>query len=237
VPSNRCKLRELSQPLNARSYGTYRLEAMEKPLATTMKIEPGVEIATGQCENCKVTYKRRRTMLAGVRAYVRGEFHLETASRERAAEWKGMNGLRQQLFHGLIAPKELEHRTQAILPAVMHNLHNAICCQSHSHELESPEFTLVRTGPRFVVMGAFSGGLEPLESWTPLLGTLEPQWVEDDRYNFLIPEFRFNNLGIPDLRIGLYLLQEPLSSASETHLSSIIYETGPRQSPSSTSTS
>ena len=220
--------------LLAFQYAYVGLEAMEKPLATTTKLEPGVEIVTGQCEHCKVTYKRRKTMLSGVRAYVRGDFHPDTASSERAAEWKEMNDLRQQLFHGLIDRKELEDRTQAILPAVMHNLHDAIYCQSHSHGLESSKFALVRRAHRFVLMGTFSAGLESLERWTPLLGMIEPRWVKDDRFEFLIPEFPLNNPGIPDLQVGFFLLQEPLSSASEAHLRSMNYETGPSQSPGST---
>jgi hypothetical protein len=81
-----------------------------------------------------------------------------------------------------------------------------------------------------MLMGSFSAGLESLESCTPLLGTTEPRWVEDDRYVFLTPEFRFNNPGIPDLQVRLFLLQEPLSSASEADLRSMNFETGPRQS-------
>jgi hypothetical protein len=209
--------------LVAFQYAFIGLEAMEKPLATTMEIEPGGEIVTAQCDHCKATYTYKRTMLNGVRAYVRGDFHPDTASGQRTAEWKEINDLRNQLFHGLEDAKELEHRVQAILPAVMHNLHDAICCLSHTHELESRKFMLVRTARRPVLMGTFSAGLGPLESWMPLLGTKEPRWVEHEHFGF-VPEVSFNNPGIPDLQVAPFLLEGPLSSSSEANLIPLNFE-------------
>lgn len=165
----------MSDNLTAFQYAYMGLEAMEKPLAQALGIPAGVEDVSGKCAACGETYTRRRTVLAGVRAYIRGDAHPETASEERRAEWKELSGLRQDLFHGLKDAAALEDRTPQALAATMHYLHDAISCYSHAHDLESGEFGLARKGARPVIMGQFTAnGLGPIEEWRPLLGIEEP---------------------------------------------------------------
>lgn len=176
--------------LTAFQYAYMGLEALEKPLAQTMNVPPGVEESQGACVNCGATYTRRRTALAGVRAYVHGDVHPATVSAQRKKEWKELSSLRQDLFHGLDDAPALEHRAQDILPAAMHYLHDAICCQSHVHDLESPGFRLVRRTRQVIMIGDFTtDDLGPLEKWAPVLATQEMQWVRHDRHRF-VPQFR-----------------------------------------------
>ena len=118
------------------------LEALEKPLANALNIPVGVEEIKGKCDNCGVDYTRKKTVLAGVRAYICGDFHPETSLPERRKEWRKINTLRQNLFHSLRDIDRLEDNAQAVLPAAMHYLHDAICCMSHSHHLESLKFEM-----------------------------------------------------------------------------------------------
>jgi hypothetical protein len=210
--------------LTAFQYAYMGLEAMEKPLAQSMNIPPGVEESQGACANCGETYTWRRTVLAGVRAYVHGDVHPATASVQRKKEWKELSGLRQDLFHGLVDASVLESRAQAMLPAGMHYLHDAICCESHAHDLESPGFRLARRAHQLIMIGHFAADdLGPLESWAPLLGTQEMKWVPHDRYRF-VPEFCVDNPGIRDLRARFFWLKEPLSRASEADLEAAEWE-------------
>jgi hypothetical protein len=212
--------------LTAFQYAYMGLEAMEKPLAQTMNIPPGVEESQGTCANCGATYTRRRTVLSGVRAYVHGDVHPATASAQRKKEWRKLSELRQDLFHGLADASALEHRGQVVLPAAMHYLHDAICCMSHAHDLESPGFRLTRRTRQVIMIGDFTAEhLGPLENWAPLLGTQEMQWVRHDRYGF-VPEFRLDNPGIRDLRGRFFWLKGPLGLASEAHLELAEWESG-----------
>ncbi len=78
------------------------LEALESPLATRLGVTVGAEETTGKCSECGFVYTVRKTVLNGVRAYIRGEKHPEVASSpEREAEWKQINKLRHALFHSL----------------------------------------------------------------------------------------------------------------------------------------
>ena len=106
--------------LTAFQHAYIGLEAMEKPLAQAAGIPPGVEEAQGACTNCGEPYTRRRTVLAGVRAYVHGAVHPATVSSQRKREWRQLSRLRQDLFHGLADTPALERRAQTTLPAAMH---------------------------------------------------------------------------------------------------------------------
>ncbi len=205
------------------------LEALEKPLADAVKIPPGVEIIQGKCEKCGAEYTRRRTVLAGVRAYVCGTLHPGTASPERKSEWKKINGLRQDLFHSLADDVKLEAEVRRALPATMHYLHDAVCCLSHAHSLEKPTFKLIRGTRQIVLLGRFSAAtLDPLEQWEPLLDVKDGHWVRHPQHGF-IPEFRINNPGIKNLKATFFWLDAPLGSASERKLVPANWEAGGRK--------
>ena len=194
------------------------LEALEKPLADVMNIPPGVEELRGQCDKCGAEYIRKRTVLAGVRAYVCGALHPETAPSERRQEWKEINNLRQELFHSLKDSTKLEQEARRVGPAAMHHLHDAICCLSHAHSLESNNFKLVRGIRRILLLGRFrSSDLGLLDQWRPLLDVEDGYWVNHPQYGF-IPEFRINNPGIKDLEAVFFWLNAPLKSATEDNL-------------------
>ncbi len=170
------------------------LEALEKPLAEAAGIPPGVEEVTGSCANCGATYTRNRTTLAGVRAYVHGALHGVTDSAERQKEWKDMNKLRQELFHSLADVNAVRRRAEEILPATLHYVHDAVCC------------------------------LTPLdESRAPLEVTKET-WVSDERFRMRVPDVKFRNPGVPNLRFNFFWVSGPLSSATERDLEEAITE-------------
>jgi hypothetical protein len=194
------------------------MEALEKPLANAMNIPPGVEEIKGNCEKCGAEYTRRRNVLAGVRAYVCGELHSEMASNERNKEWKEINRLRHELFHSLEDSNKLEEEAHRVAPAVMHYLHDAICCLSHAHKLESSCFKLVRGTRQIVLVGRFrSDGLGSSEPWRPLLEIENGYWVKHHQHGF-VPEFRITNTGIKDLEAAFFWLEKPLGSASQNDL-------------------
>jgi hypothetical protein len=75
----------------------------------------------------------------------------------------------------------------------MHTLHDAICCQSHVHDLESRGFRLARGTRQVVAIGDFTAAERgPLEKWMPLRGVREMQWAQHAQHH-LVPEFRIEN--------------------------------------------
>ena len=190
------------------------LEALEKPLADAIGIPPGAEVIIGNCTKCGAEYKRFRTTLAGVRAYLLGSIHPEKAMDERRQEWRRINDLRQDLFHSLEDIVKLEEKASTVAIAVMHFLHDAICCLSHSHDLESPSFKLIRGIRQIVFIGKFCcGGHNPIEECHPLFEVEGACWVSHAQYGF-VPEFRIVNRGIKDLGGIFYWLNAPIGKAS-----------------------
>lgn len=194
------------------------LEALEKPLAEALSIPAGVEIIQGHCAKCGAEYTHRRTVLAGVRAYVYGSIHPETAIAERKQEWKSINELRHELFHSLADTTQLERKAQSVAPAAMHCLHDAICCLSHAHDLESGIFKLVIGTRPMLMIGRFSSdGLGPLEQCRPLLEVDEACWADHPQHG-LVPEFRISNPRVKNLEAVVFWLDVPLEIASEENL-------------------
>lgn len=192
------------------------LEAMEKPLADAIGIPPGVEEVSGKCEKCGATYTRKRTTLAGVRSYVHGAHHGVTDSTERQKEWREMNRLRQDIFHGLADVNTARDRAEQILPAALHYLHDAICCRSHSHELETAAFRVARASRRLLAMGEYDAPTPTeLSALVAPLQVKKEQWIRDDRFPMRVPDIQFRNPGVPNLRLGFFWLGGPLASATE----------------------
>jgi hypothetical protein len=203
------------------------LEALEKPLSDVIGIPPGVEVVRRHCTNCGIEYERRRTILAGVRAYLLGTIHPETATAKRKQEWRKINDLRQELFHSLEDITKLEEKAPKVVAAVMHCLHDAICCLSHSHDLESQTFKLIRGMRQIVFIGRFySVGLSPLEECYPLLEVADSYWVTHPQHGF-VPEFHIVNPGIKNLQGVFYWLNVPLGKASKENLMPANWEPKP----------
>ncbi|MDP8227060.1 MAG: hypothetical protein P9L89_05420 [Candidatus Celaenobacter polaris] len=194
------------------------LEAIDKPLADTMGIPAGVEEIEGHCEKCGEKYIRKRTVLSGVRAYVAGAIHPEAFVPEKKKEWKEINDLRHKIFHSLQDSKKLEQKVRSVLPAAMHHLHDAVCCLSHSHDLESDEFKLVRGMNRLIFIGEFKAvELDPLEECQPLLDTEQGYWVPHPKFGF-VPRFKIQSPGLDDFQGIFCWLNESLRNATKENL-------------------
>jgi len=214
------KALQAGDPLAAFQHAYMGLEALEKPLANIMKITPGVELVKGKCKNCGAEYSRVRTALSGVRAYVCGQFHPEKASATRKNEWKEINDLRQKIFHSLTDRNQMTKNVQKALPAAMHYLHDAICCLSHEHGLESEMYRLVRGIHRIVLIGTFTSNVDlaSLKRWRPSLQA-KGYWVKDPQYGFITQFKIIKKSGLNDLQAIFYWLTAPLESATEANLS------------------
>ena len=183
-----------------------------------MNMEPGVEVTQGKCDKCGAEYMRRRTVLAGVRAYISGALHLDMATTERKREWKSINDLRHDLFHSLKDNDRLEQEARDILPVAMHALHDALCCLSHAHSLESSTFRLARGMRRLVLVGQFkSAELGRVDEWQPLLDSEHGHWVEHPEHGF-VPRFRIRNPRFQDLEGVFFWVDAPLRSATKDNL-------------------
>ena len=184
--------------LTAFQHAYMGLEAIEKPLADTMGIPAGVEEVEGHCDKCGEKYVRKRTTLAAVRAYVTGAIHPTGSIPEKKEEWKEINDFRHGIFHSLQDSEKLEPKAPYVLPAVMHHLHDAVCCLSHSHDLESNTFELVRGMARLVFIGAFRAAkLEPIVDCKPLLKVEPGYWVPHPQYHF-VPRFKIESPALDD---------------------------------------
>jgi hypothetical protein len=130
------------------------LEALEPPLAELLGVSSGSEEVTGKCASCGVEYTRNRTVLNGVRAYIRGAKHPDPASSaEREKEWKQINKLRQDIFHSLEDVGKIRAKSYDVLVAAARHLHDAICCLSHTHDLESQTYRMRRGAQQLLSQG------------------------------------------------------------------------------------
>jgi hypothetical protein len=202
------------------------LEALEPVLAEQTGVRSGVEETKGKCETCGAEFIKRRTVLNGVRAYITGAQHPRTASPIRNEEWRRINNLRQKQFHSLEDPEDLYFNARDVLPAAAHFLHDAICCLSHAHALESPKFTLVR-GPRLIafVGTAMPGIQDALEQCRPIIDLNEVRWDAHAKYGF-VPQIGFRH-NRPGVKIGgrFCWLQGSLRFATEANLVPATLET------------
>ena len=219
-------LQELEDDLAAFQYGYMGLEALEPALAERQAVEPGAETSTGRCKQCGSEYEKRRTALNGVRAYITGPDHSEW-KEAREHEWKTVNDLRHKLFHSLQDLHVLSSKARDALPAVAHFLHDAICCLSHAHVLETPTFKLRRGGGRAVFVGSSKPGIDDsIEECRLLVDSPEVLWRCHAEHQW-VPEVSFvNSRSALDIRGSVSWLPVPLSSGSETDLEALRIETG-----------
>jgi hypothetical protein len=194
------------------------LESLEPLLAELLGVRAGAEEVKGKCEKCGFEYTRMRTMLNGVRSYIRGEYHPDVASPEREEEWKRINKLRQDLFHSLADSEKALGNLKALLPAAMHYLHDAICCLSHAHELESAEFRLARPAPQMVFFGRFRADeIPPLNDWGFVVKAKIDEWHDHPPYGF-VPRCQITVDRFTDIEAGPFWLPNPIAIASEDDL-------------------
>ncbi len=209
------------------------LEALEKPLANELGIPPGSEVVKGSCVKCGAEYERRRTVLAGVRAFIRGELHRGKAENGER-DWKELSDLRTQLTHGLSDPNKIEGEAHRLLPAAMHYLHDACVHLGHAHELESAAYRLVRTPPlRFLLMGKTKN--VPGDPLQPILDVVATSWEEHGEYGF-VPQFAITNRAGDGVEYQARRLGKPLASATEADLLEMRVQdmTAPDEPPMST---
>jgi hypothetical protein len=203
------------------------LESLEPLLAELLGVRAGAEEVKGKCEECGFEYTRMRTMLNGVRSYIRGDYHPDVRSPEREAEWKRMNRLRQDLFHSLADSDKAVGDLKALLPAAMHYLHDAICCLSHAHELESAEFRLARPAPQMVFGGSFRADEIPsLDDWGFVVKAEIEDWHEHPPFGF-VPRCRISVERCKVIEAKPFWLPNPVAIASEDDLQQLGAETIP----------
>jgi hypothetical protein len=202
------------------------LEALEPPLAELLGVPPGAEEVTGQCASCGVEYTRNRTVLNGVRAYMRGAKHPDPASSaEREKEWKQINKLRQDIFHSLEDIGKIRAKSHNVLVAAAHHLHDAICCLSHTHDLESPTFRMRRGATQLLLKGTVEPGIQDtLEECRPVLTLKEKGWDPHPEHGF-VPLFNIVHDGERgDIGGNWFWLRKPLDLASQADLDPANFE-------------
>ena len=209
---------KMDDALTAFQHSYMGLEAIEKPLADIMGIPAGEEEVEGHCDKCGEKYVRKRTMLAAVRAYVTGAIHPKDSIPDKKREWKEINDFRHDIFHSLQDSEKLESKAPNVLTAAMHHLHDAICCLSHSHDLESNMFELVRGMARIVFIGSFrAANLDPIESCQKLLKAKPGFWVPHPQYHF-VPRFKIESPALDDFEGVFCWLKGSLRNVTSDNL-------------------
>jgi len=202
------------------------LEALEPPLAELIGVTPGSEAVTGKCTSCGFEYTRNRTVLNGVRAYIRGARHPDPASSaERENEWKQINKLRQDLFHSLEDIGKIRAKSYEILAAAAHHLHDAICCLSHTHNLESPTYRMRRGAKQLLLQGRVEPGIQDkLEECRPVLTLKDAGWDQHPKHGF-VPRFNIvHDRKGGDIGGYWFWLRKPLDLATESDLDPANFE-------------
>lgn len=196
------------------------LESMEPPLAKAAGLQPGTEEIKGSCEKCGHEFTRKKTSLVGVRTFVLNSLDPESAEKDRKADWKLINKLRNDLMHGLADPENLSDRPHNALLATMHHLHASICLASHAEDLVTEQYLLARGGPVYLLLGRYKATTwPPLHEWQTSLETTDFTWVPHEQYGF-VPQMSFKNAGLKDLEMRFTVLGEPFSFATMDSLKS-----------------
>lgn len=173
-----------------------------------------------------VEYEKRRTVLNGVRAYITRPEH-RNGKKARDRDWKVVNELRHDLFHSRRDLQALLSRALNALPAVLHFLHDAICCASHAHDLEVPTYQVPRNRSRLVFVGNSEPGIDDaIEECRLVVESLEVVWIRHPEHQCL-PEVHFVK-SRPALDIGgqFYQLPVPLECEPEACLERLSIEAG-----------
>jgi hypothetical protein len=201
------------------------LETMEKPLAEMVGLEPGTELTSGHCESCGFEFTRRKTSLVGVKSFVLDDLDQDAAEAGRKADWKLINRLRNELFHGLVDTSSLGKRAHEGLVAAMHHLHRGICICSHAANFLSEKYVIARGGAKYAIYGEFTEtSWPPLSNWVELISTSELKWVPHAQLGF-VPALSIRHDGHQDLQIAFLTLTEPISFATMRSLKQANVET------------
>jgi len=195
------------------------LETMEPPLAKAVGLSPGMEEISGSCEACGHSYVRKKTTLVGVRTFVLGTIDAASADDDRAADWRLINRLRNDLMHGLVDPEKLGDRPAAAMIATMAYLHNAICLQSHAAGRVTDKYHLARGGKIYLICGTYKEPTWPnLHQWGMVLEMKDFTWVPHEQIGF-VPQLQFKNNGLKDAEGFVAVLDAPFSTATNESLS------------------
>jgi hypothetical protein len=196
------------------------LEALEPPLAELTGVTPGAEQVTGKCTSCGFEYTRNRTVLNGVRAYIRGAKHPDPPSSvERENEWKQINKLRQDIFHSLEDIGKIRAKSYEVLVATAHHLHDAICGLSHADNLGSQTYRMRRGSKQVLLKGTVEPAIQDtLEECRPVLTLKEKGWDPHPEHGF-VPLFNIvHDRQGADIGGIWYWLRKPLDLATEADL-------------------
>ena len=172
---------------------------------------------------------RRRTVLNGVRAFIRGAKHPDPASTEqREKEWKQINGLRQELFHSLADLEKLSSKCRTVVATAAHYLHDALCCLSHTHDLETATYRLPRGPKQFIMIGAIEPGIQDaLEECRPVITLKELGWDLHPKHGFVPRANLVHDRRNADIGGDFFWLTAPLDVATESDLRPAKYEALP----------
>ena len=189
------------------------LEGLDSPLAREINLTPGGEVVKTKCKKCGHEDEYRRSVLSGVRAFVRGEFH-GGIDEARTAEWKALSDLRHDLIHSRVDPADVEATAQTLLPAAMHHLHGASVHLAHEHGRESPAYQMPSGVPiRFLIWG--TADELPDDPMTPIAVADVARWVEHPGRG-RVPEFKIQVAKRFTSRTAV--LKRPLVGAKESDL-------------------
>jgi hypothetical protein len=147
-----------------------------------------------------------------------------TAQREK--EWKQINSLRQDLFHSLVDVDKLRPNARSVVAAAAHYLHDAICCLSHLHSLETPTYRVLKGAKQLVLLGAVEPGIsDALEECRPILTLKEVGWDAHPKYGFVPRANLVHDRGSADIGGNFFWVAAPLDVAIESDLEPARFET------------
>lgn len=113
---------------------------------------------------------------------------------------------------------------RSVLPAALHHLHDAVCCLSHSHDLESDTFKVMKGMNRLIFIGEFKASeLEPLENCRPMLGTEDGYWVPHSQFGFF-PRFKVQAPELDGFQGIFCWLNQSLRNAKKDNLVPAIFK-------------
>ena len=209
-----------TEPMEGFQHAYAGLETLEILLAGELGSPAGYETVTGNCDTCGAAYEVKRSVLVGVRGFVRGGLHGEE-SAVRNSEWKLLSTLRRDLVHSLVDVDELNRRARELLVVVCHYLHDASAHLSHLHELETDTFTLSSFGKWLVIKGEVNLQTAPrLMDFRLLLEADQMTWIEHEHHG-LVPEYGLTNTSGGSLTGAPFILAGGFEEASEESLEAI----------------
>lgn len=137
---------------------------------------------------------------------------------DRAADWKLMNNLRNDLMHGLVNPEVLGDRPYKAMLATMAHLHTSLCLHLHIPSLIENPYRLARASTTYLLCGTYAKPAWPaLHEWGELFEFEPFAWVTHEQYGW-VPELHFRNNGLQIEGGFIARLTAPFSNATNESL-------------------